>query len=90
MANHQSAKKRARQTIKRTERNRFYRTRIKNLTRAVREAVESGDQEQAAQALKNVNKNFHAYVSKGVLKKKTVSRKVSRLAKIVNDMSKAA
>ncbi len=90
MANHESAKKRARQTIKRTERNRFYRTRIKNLTRAVREAVESGDQEQAALALKNVNKNFHSYVSKGVLKKKTVARKVSRLAKIVNNMSKAA
>ena len=44
MANHKSAEKRIRQTKKRTERNRFYKTRIKNLTRAVREAVEAGDQ----------------------------------------------
>jgi len=65
MANHKSAEKRIRQTIKRTERNRFYKTRIKNLTRAVREAVEANDQAAAEVALKNVNKNLHAYASKG-------------------------
>ncbi len=90
MANHKSAKKRARQTIKRTQRNRFYKTRIKNLTRAVREAVASGDQEKALSALKNANKYIHSYVNKGILKKNTASRKVSRLAKLVNNMNKAA
>ncbi len=90
MANHKSALKRARQTVKRTERNRFYKTRIKNLTRAVREAVEAGDAEKAAEALKAANQNIHKYVSKGVLKKNTAARKVSRLAKLVNAMSKAA
>ncbi len=90
MANHKSALKRARQTVKRTERNRFYKTRIKNITRAVREAVASGDVEKATEALKLANKNFHKYVSKGVLKKNTAARKVSRLAKLVNAMSKAA
>jgi len=90
MANHKSALKRARQTIKRTERNRFYKTRIKNITRAVREAVASGDVEKATEALKAANQNFHKYVSKGVLKKNTAARKVSRLAKLVNEMSKAA
>ncbi|OQX74967.1 MAG: 30S ribosomal protein S20 [Campylobacteraceae bacterium 4484_4] len=90
MANHKSALKRARQTIKRTERNRFYRTRIKNLTRAVREAVEAGDVAKAQEAFKQANKNLHAYVSKGVLKKNTAARKVSRLAKIVNAMGEAA
>ena len=45
MANHKSAEKRARQTIKRTERNRFYRTRLKNLTKAVRVAVANNDKE---------------------------------------------
>ena len=86
MANHKSALKRARQTIKRTERNRFYKTRVKNITRAVREAVESGDTQKAADALKIANQNFHKYVSKGVLKKNTAARKVSRLAKLVNSM----
>ncbi len=90
MANHKSALKRARQTVKRTERNRFYKTRIKNITRAVREAVASGDVEKATEALKSANQNFHKYVSKGVLKKNTAARKVSRLAKLVNAMSKAA
>ncbi len=90
MANHKSALKRARQTVKRTERNRFYKTRIKNLTRAVREAVAAGDAEKAAEALKAANQNIHKYVSKGVLKKNTAARKVSRLAKLVNAMSKAA
>jgi small subunit ribosomal protein S20 len=90
MANHKSALKRVRQTKKRTERNRFYRTRIKNLTRAVREAVEAGDKAKAEEAFKLVNKNFHAYVNKGILKKNTAARKVSRLHKLVLDMTKAA
>ncbi len=90
MANHKSALKRARQTVKRTERNRFYKTRIKNITRAIHEAVEAGDVEKATAALKDANKNFHSYVNKGVLKKNTAARKVSRLTKLVSSIGKAA
>ena len=86
MANHKSAAKRARQTIKRTERNRFYKTRIKNITRAINEAVEANDVEKATTALKLANKNFHSYVSKGILKKNTAARKVSRLTRLVSKM----
>ena len=87
MANHKSAKKRIKQTIKRSERNRFYRTRIKNLTKAVREAVNAGDLEKAQAALKLANKKLHSFVSKGILKKNTASRKVSRLNKIVKELA---
>ncbi len=90
MANHKSAAKRARQTEKRTERNRFYRTRLKNISRSVREAVVSGDANAANEALKVANKSFHSFVSKGFLKKETASRRVSRLAKLVNSLSVAA
>jgi len=90
MANHKSAEKRIRQTKKRTERNRFYKTRIKNLTRAVREAVEANDQAAAEEALKNVNKNFHAYASKGILTKNTAARRVSRLSQLVNTLGTVA
>ncbi|MCH9813830.1 MAG: 30S ribosomal protein S20 [Epsilonproteobacteria bacterium] len=90
MANHKSALKRARQTVKRTERNRFYKTRIKNITRAVTEAVEAGDSAKAAEAFKDANKNFHKYVSKGILKKNTAARKVSRLSKLVKSISDKA
>lgn len=87
MANHKSAAKRARQTIKRTEVNRFYRTRLKNITKAVREAAASGDKNAASEALKVANKNIHAFVSRGFLKKETASRRVSRLAKLVNTLN---
>lgn len=90
MANHKSAEKRARQTVKRTERNRFYRTRLKNMTRAVREAVDAKNVEAAEAALKVVNQSFHSFVSKGFLKKETASRRVSRLAKLVNSLKTAA
>ncbi|MDL0089532.1 30S ribosomal protein S20 [Campylobacter gastrosuis] len=86
MANHKSAEKRARQTIKRTERNRFYRTRLKNITKGVVVAVEAKDLAKAEEALKLANKSFHSFVSKGFLKKQTASRRVSRLAKLVNSL----
>ena len=90
MANHKSAEKRARQTVKRTERNRFYRTRLKNMTRAVREAVDAKNIEAAEAALKVANQSFHSFLSKGFFKKETSSRRVSRLAKLVNSLKTAA
>ena len=84
MANHKSALKRIRQTEKRTERNRFYRTRLKNIVKAVRTAVDAGNKEEAAEAFKVANKQIHKFVSKGLLKKETASRKVSRLHQAVN------
>ncbi len=87
MANHKSAKKRIKQTIKRTERNRWYRTRIKNITKAVRTAVEAGDLQKAQEAFKIANKSLHHFVSKGILKKNTAARKVSRLNKLVKELA---
>lgn len=87
MANHKSAAKRARQTIKRTEANRFYRTRLKNITKAVRQAAANGDKAAAQEALKVANKNIHAFVSRGFLRKQTASRRVSRLALLVNKIA---
>ena len=84
MANHKSSVKRIRQTIKKTERNRFYRTRLKNIVKDVRSAIDAGNKEEAAAALKVANKQIHKFVSKGILKKETASRKVSRLHSAVN------
>lgn len=84
MANHKSAAKRARQTIVRTERNRFFKTRLKNVTKDVLTAVDAGDKETAATAMKAANKTIHHCVSKGILKKGTAARKVSRLQIKVN------
>ena len=87
MANHKSAQKRIRQTKKRTIRNRYYKTRVKNITRTFTEAIEAEDVEKATATFKIINKNFHAYVSKGVYKKATIARKVSRLHKQLNAIS---
>lgn len=84
MANHKSAAKRARQTIVKTERNRFYKTRIKNITKSVITAIDAADKEAATTAMKAANKYVHHCVSKGVLKKTTAARKVSRLQNKVN------
>ena len=84
MANHKSCEKRARQTKIKTERNRFYKTRIKNVTKNVLAAIETADKEKALEAMKTANEYLHHCVSKGILKQGTASRKVSRLQVKVN------
>jgi small subunit ribosomal protein S20 len=86
MANIKSAKKRARQSIVRTERNRYYRTRMKNMAKAIEEAVQAGDKEKAAEAFKVANKSLHAYASRGIIKKNKAARSVSRLNKLVKSL----
>ncbi len=86
MANHKSSVKRIRQTIVKTERNRFYRTRLKNIVKDVNSAIEAGNKEEATVAFKVANQQIHKFVSKGILKKETAARKVSRLNKALNSL----
>jgi len=86
MANHKQAAKRAKQTIVRTERNKFYKTRIKNVTKSVLEAIEVSNKEEAIKTMKIANKYLHHCVSKNVLKKESAARKVSRLQCKVNSI----
>jgi small subunit ribosomal protein S20 len=86
MANTKSAQKRIRQTKKRTERNRYYRTRIKTITKKVESAVANGDYEAALNAWKEANKKFQSYINKGILKKNTARRKISRLHHLVKSI----
>lgn len=84
MAQHRSAEKRARQALKRRERNRAVRSRVRGSTRAVRAALESGDVATARKQLGEAEKVLRRAASKGVMKKSTASRTVSRLAKAVH------
>ena len=90
MAQHKSAEKRARQAEKRRERNRGVRSRVRGSTRAVRSALEGGDLAAARTQLLEAEKVLRRAASKGVLKKTTASRTVSRLAKAVHRASNAA
>jgi small subunit ribosomal protein S20 len=87
MANTSSAKKAARQMITRTARNKSRRTRLKSTVRGVEDAIASGDKAAATAALKAVEPVLVRTAQKGVIHKKTASRKVSRLAARVKSMA---
>ncbi len=87
MAHHRSAKKRIRQTEKRTTINRARTSRIRNHIKKVELAVSGGDVEAAKTALREAEPEIRRGVRKGVLKLNTASRRISRLARRVNQMS---
>jgi small subunit ribosomal protein S20 len=80
MANSSQSKKRARQSEARFAVNKARRSRIRTFLRKVEEALASGDQQVAATALKNVQPELARGITKGVLHKNTVARKMSRLS----------
>jgi small subunit ribosomal protein S20 len=80
MANSPSARKRIRQTARRTEVNKARRSRIRTFLRKVEEAIASGDVAAATEALRAAQPEIMRGVTKGVIHKNAASRKVSRLA----------
>ena len=90
MANHKSAIKRHKQSVKRNARNRSSRTRMRNLVKDVRLAIQSNDQASATEALKGATIALDKSASKGVIHWKNAARKVSRLAKAVNALNATA
>ena len=81
MANTKSAKKAARQTLRRTEVNKARRSRLRSSMRQVEEAIAAGNKEAAQAALKAAEPVIARTAQKGMVHRKTASRKVSRLAK---------
>jgi small subunit ribosomal protein S20 len=79
VANHDSAKKRIRQTERRTARNRHVRSTVRTYIKRAHQAIESGDAKAAAVAVKEAESQIRQAVSKGVYHQKTGSRYVSRL-----------
>jgi small subunit ribosomal protein S20 len=80
MANTSSAKKAARKIAARAEVNKARRSRMRTFVRGVEEAVAKGDKQAAAAAMKAAEPEIMRAVTKGVLKRETASRKVSRLS----------
>lgn len=80
MANTASAKKAVRKIARRTEVNKARRSRVRTYIRKVEEAIAGGDKDAASAALKAAQPEIMRSVSKGVMKKNTAARKVSRLA----------
>lgn len=90
MANTPQSKKRARQAERRTDINKARRSRIRGFLRKVEEAIASGDQTKASEALRAAQPELSRGVTKGVLHKNTVARKMSRLSSRVKALGEKA
>ena len=82
MANHKSAIKRARQNDKRRLRNKQNKTRIKNVTKETYEAVAQSP-EKGTEVLKAAMATIDKAATKGAIPRKTASRKIARLSRMV-------
>ena len=83
MANTPQAKKRIRRNERRAEVNGARISRIRTHIKQVELAVESGDKDAAATALKAAQPEIARGVARGVLHRNTAARKMSRLTKRV-------
>jgi len=84
LANYKSAIKRARQNEKRRLRNKSSKTRIKNIVKDVRLAVSEKSNETALAELDIAKSIIDNAAKKGMIHRKTASRKISRLSRLVN------
>jgi small subunit ribosomal protein S20 len=80
MANHFSALKRARQTEKRTARNRNNTSRLRTELRELREALAKGDKAPAEKVFRQAVSALDKAIQKGTLHENTASRYKSRLS----------
>jgi len=88
MAQHKSAKKRIRQTARRTAVNRARLSKIRTSIKKVETAIASGDKAAAAAALREAQPVIQGSARKSVLHRNTAARKVSRLAARIKSLSK--
>ena len=87
MANTPQSKKRARQNERKLEVNKARRSRIRTFLKKVEEAITSGDKKSAVSALKSAQPELMRGVTKGVYKKNTAARKMSRLSAKVKSLA---
>ncbi len=85
----QSSKKRLRQTVVRTERNRARRKTMKLAARAALEAARAGDQEGLKEAIAAAQKAFDKAAKVGAIHKGKAARRKSRLMKQIVKLSAA-
>ena len=83
MANHKSAIKRHHQSIQRHLRNQSVQSSVKTLIKKVKATIDNENPDPAAIAekIREVNASLDKAVVKGVIKRNTASRKLSRLAR---------
>ena len=89
MANHKSAEKRNRQAKIRNARNTHIRSTMRSYVKKLRIAIAEGDMDAAKVVFEKAIPYIDKAASKGVIHKATASRKISRLAKLLNTTGSA-
>jgi small subunit ribosomal protein S20 len=87
MANHFSALKRARQTERRTTRNRSNTSRLRSALRDMRAALVKGDKSAAEKTFRRTVSALDQAIQKGVLHDNTAARYKSRLSARLNALN---
>jgi small subunit ribosomal protein S20 len=90
VASHESALKAHRQNIKRRERNRQFRTRLRSALRDIRAAIDAGNASDVKDALRQTISLVDKMAGKGLIHRNTAGRYKSRLAARVTKKSAAA
>jgi small subunit ribosomal protein S20 len=88
MAVHKSAKTRIRRNARRNVINTDRTSEMRTALKKVEAAIKSGDEKAAKAALKDVQPQLHRNADKGVMHKKTASRKLSRLSARIKTLKK--
>ncbi|HJD65601.1 MAG TPA: 30S ribosomal protein S20 [Rickettsia endosymbiont of Bembidion nr. Transversale] len=87
MANHSSAKKAARQTVKKNLVNKRRASAIKTFVKKVLHEINQGNKEEANSALVIAQSKIMQGVKKNIIKLNTASRKISKLSKKIKTMN---
>jgi small subunit ribosomal protein S20 len=87
MLRHKSPQKRARQDIRRNKRNHGYKNAIATATKKILALVKEGDKAKAEAEFKKAQSLIDGGVTKGILSKNTVARRVARIARNVASIS---
>jgi small subunit ribosomal protein S20 len=90
MANSKQARKRARQSAKANSHNSALRSKYRTAIKAVRKAIEAGDQAKAAEVFRLSAKTLDIIADKKIVHKNKAARNKSRLAAAVKALQQPA
>ena len=86
MPNKKASIKDLRQNKRRAERNKIVKTKLRDLSRHFRIAIDNKDKSKAEEIIKNIIKAVDKSVQKNIMKKNTAARKKSRMMKKINEL----
>ncbi len=87
MANTASARKRIRQTARRTQSNGARKSRVRTFVKKVEAALAGQDKAAAQEALRAAQPEMQRAAGKGVMHKNAIARKLSRLNKRIKALA---